>query len=49
LNSKGDLRPFTTQTLYHRKQMSHTINTEPIAGDLKKLGPVTLKLANAQT
>lgn len=49
LNSKGDLRPFTTQTLYHRKQMVHTINTEPIVGDLKKLGPVTLKLANEQT
>jgi len=49
LDSKGDLRPFTTQTLYHRKQMSHTINTEPIAGDLKKLGTVTLKLANERT
>jgi len=49
LNSKGDLRPFTTQTLYHRKQMFHTINTEPIVGDLKKLGPVTLKLVNEQT
>lgn len=42
------MRPFTPRTLYHRKQMSHTINTEPIAGDLKRLGPVTLKLANAQ-
>jgi len=49
LNSIGDLRPFTPETLYHRIQMSHTINTEPIAGDLKKLGPVTLKLANEQT
>jgi SRSO17 transposase len=48
-NSIGDLRPFTTQTLYHRKQVSYIINTEPIAGDLKELGPVTLKLANAQT
>ena len=48
-NSNGDLRPFTTQALYHKKQMSHIINTEPIAGDLKKLGPVTLKLANVPT
>jgi SRSO17 transposase len=29
--------------------MSHTINTEPITGDLKELGPVTLKLANERT
>jgi len=48
-NSKRDLRPFTTQKLYHRKLMFHTINTEPIAGDLKKLGPVTLKLANERS
>ena len=29
--------------------MSHTINTNLITGDLKKLGPVTLKLANEAT
>ncbi len=44
-NSTRDLRPFTAKTLYHRKQMFNTINTEPIAGDLKTLGPVKLKLA----
>ena len=45
-NSKGELRPFTGQTVYHRKHMSDTINTEAIAGDLNKLGPIKLKLAN---
>ena len=46
LNSKGELRPFTARTVYHRKQMSHTINKEAISGDLNKLGPVKLILAN---
>jgi len=48
-NSKVYLRPFTTQTLYHRKQMINTIDMEPIAGDLKTLGPVTLTLASEGT
>jgi SRSO17 transposase len=47
-NSIGGLRPFTDQQVYHRKQMSDTIKTKPITGDLKKLGPVTLKLAREQ-
>jgi SRSO17 transposase len=44
-----ELRPFTDQPVYHKKQMPHTINTQPIAGDLKKIGPVELKLANEPT
>lgn len=48
-NSTRELRLFTAKALYQRKQMFNTINTEPIAGDLKTLGPVKLKLANEHT
>jgi len=49
LNSIGELRPFINHTIYPRKQMFSTINTEPIIRDLKNLEPVILKLVNQQT
>jgi len=48
-NSTRELHPFTAKALYQRKQMFNTINTEPIAGDLKTLGPIKLKLADEHT
>jgi hypothetical protein len=48
-NSKADLRPFTSKTVYHRKKMSHSIDTEPITGDLRNFEPVRLKLVNDRT